>query len=128
MLGQNDELQYNKAREVCTKILESNFKIRSASICENTGMVICSEHRKDNGSLTSRGDGQASLIQAAGRFFNRILHEKNFGKTIFSLTLHEKVARIAIPLRNRYVILISADIDTNHSELVKNYIYPVLDQ
>jgi hypothetical protein len=128
MLGQNGDLYYNTARKICKSILETNFKIRSASICQDDGVIICSDHRKDDESLSSHHEGQASLIQAASRFFNRKLSEKNFGKTMFTLTLHEKVARIAIPLNGKYVILISADTDTNHTELIKNYIYPVLSQ
>ncbi len=68
------------------------------------------------------------MIQAASRFFNRKLSEKNFGKTKFTITLHEKVARIAIPFNGKYVILISADADANHTDLIKNHICPVLSQ
>ncbi|MGQ0772565.1 MAG: hypothetical protein ACT4NT_07335 [Nitrososphaerota archaeon] len=128
MLGHNDDLHYSSARKICKNILETNFKIRSASICKDDGVIMCSDHRKDIESLSTHHEGQASLVQAASRFFNRKLSEKNFGKTMFTLTVHEKVARITIPLNNRYVVLISADTDANHTELVKSYICPVLSQ
>jgi hypothetical protein len=54
------------------------------------------------------------------------VHEKSFGKITFSLTLHERVARIAVPLHDKYVVLISADKDADHMDLIRHDIFPTL--
>ncbi len=127
MLSQKHELSYHSARVLCGKILESNFKIRSATICRDDGTIVCSDHRQSHKPLTPHAEGQASLIRASSRFFNRKMNEKNFGKITYSLTLHEKVARIAVPLHDKYVVLVSADKDTNHTDLIMLDIYPVVE-
>jgi hypothetical protein len=119
-------LSDSTAKDICTKILETDSRIRSASICQDDGTILCSEHRSGKKSLTSQTEGQAALIQATARYFNRKLHDKKFGKTMFSLTMHEKVARIAIPLQDKYVILISAEKYADHTDLVMNDIFATL--
>jgi hypothetical protein len=125
-MSNNEDMSYSFARDVCKRILESNFKIRSAAICRDDGTIICTDHRPDDESLTPHAEGQASLIRASSRFFNRKAHEKRFGKITYSLTLHEKVARIAVPLLESYVILISADKDTNHIDLIIRDVFPTV--
>jgi hypothetical protein len=88
---------------------------------------VCSDHRQSHKPLAPHAEGQASLIRASSRFFNRKINEKNFGKITYSLTLHEKIARIAVPLRDKYVVLISADKETNHTDLIMRDIYPVVE-
>lgn len=127
MLAENRELSYHAARMLCNKILESNFMVRSAAICRDDGTIVCSDHRQSHKPLAPHAEGQASLIRASSRFFNRKINEKNFGKITYSLTLHEKVARIAVPLQDKYVVLVSADKDTNHTDLIMHDIYPVVD-
>jgi alpha-amylase/alpha-mannosidase (GH57 family) len=124
--GKEEIILESEAEQICRKVIGSNSAIRSASMCSESGEILCSEHRNDETSLTTRMGGQASLIQATVRFFNRRIHEKSFGKTIFSLTLHEKVARISIPFKEKYVILISADEEVNHSEMITKDIYKIL--
>jgi hypothetical protein len=114
------------AKEICTKILETDSRIRSASICQDDGTIMCTEHRRGKKSIISQQEGQAALIQASARYFNRKTQEKKFGKTMFSLTMHEKVARIAIPLEDKYVILISAEKYADHADLVLNDIFATL--
>jgi hypothetical protein len=126
MHSESQDISYYSAKVICKKIIESNFNVRSATVCRDDGTIVCSDHRPDDESLTPHAEGQASLIRASSRFFNRKTHEKNFGKIIFSLTLHEKVARIAVPLREKYVILVSADRDTDHTELITKDICPLV--
>lgn len=125
MWGKSEQILTGEAEQICRKIIGSNPNIRSASMCSESGEILCSEHRNDETSLTTRMGGQAALIQATVRFFNRRIHDKNFGKTIYSLTLHEKVARISIPFKDDYVILISADKEANHSDMIMKDIYKI---
>lgn len=126
MLIQNSELSYYLARVICKKILESNFNVRSATICRDDGTIICTDHRQNKKSMASHAEGQASLIRASARFYNRKMHEKTFGKIIFSLTLHEKIARVAIPLSEKYVVLISVDKDADHTDIIMRDIHPTI--
>jgi hypothetical protein len=126
MLSQDEDLSYYVAKTTCKNIIESNFNIRSATICKNDGTIICTEHRPGKKSLALHSEGQVSLIRASGRFFNRKMHEKIFGPITYSLTLHEKIARIAVPINEKYVALISADRNTNHSDLIMTDIYPAI--
>jgi hypothetical protein len=122
----DDDIQLHTAKEICEQILYSHSKIRSTSICEDNGVIICSEQKNNNESLLSREEGRASLIQATARFFNRKIHDSGFGQTLFSLTMHEKIARIAIPLTSKHVILMSIENDVNHTDLIMNEIYPTI--
>ncbi|MBI5147496.1 MAG: hypothetical protein HZA84_09845 [Thaumarchaeota archaeon] len=122
----NDNIQLHTAKEICEQILYSHSKIRSTSICEDNGVIICSEEKINNESLLSREEGHASLIQATARFFNRKIHDDGFGQTMFSLTMHEKIARVAIPLTSKHVILMSIENDVNHTDLIMNEIYPII--
>ena len=127
MLGAtNDDVQLHTAKEICEQILYSHSKIRSTSICEDNGVIICSEQKLTSEPLLSREEGHASLIQATARFFNRKIHDGGFGQTLFSLTMHEKIARIAIPLTSKHVILMSIENDVNHTDLIMNEIYPII--
>ncbi|WKT57822.1 hypothetical protein QVH35_11065 [Candidatus Nitrosotenuis chungbukensis] len=127
MMGKTDDnIQLHTAKEICEQILYSHSKVRSASICEDNGVIICSEQKNDNESLLSREEGHASLIQATARFFNRKIHDGGFGQTLFSLTMHEKIARVAIPLTSKHVILMSIENDVNHTDLILNEIYPAI--
>jgi hypothetical protein len=126
MLTQDKELSYYLARVICKKILESNFNIRSATICRDDGTIICTDYRQNKKSTAAHAEGQASLIRASARFFNRKMHEKIFGKITFSLTLHEKIARVAIPLNDKYVVLISVDKDADHTDIIMTDIYPAI--
>lgn len=121
-----DSIQHHTAKEICEQILYSHSKIRSASICADNGVIICSEQKTNNESLLSREEGHASLIQATARFFNRKIHDNSFGQTLFSLTMHEKIARVAIPLTSKHVVLMSIENDVNHTDLIMNEIYPII--
>ena len=128
MWGKEEVILTGEAEQICRRIIGSNQNIRSASMCSESGEILCSEHRRDETSLTTRMGGQAALIQATVRFFNRKIHEKSFGRTIFSLTLHEKVARISLPFKEKYVILISADREANHTQMILTDVYKILDK
>ncbi|QLH09211.1 hypothetical protein [Candidatus Nitrosotenuis sp. DW1] len=126
MLDATNDVQLHTAKEICDRILYSHSKIRSTSICEDNGVIICSEQKINSEPLLSREEGYASLIQATARFFNRKIHDDGFGQTLFSLTMHEKIARIAIPLTSKHVILMSIENDVNHTDLIMNKIYPII--
>lgn len=122
----DDDIQLHTAKEICEQILYSHSKIRSTSICADNGVIIHSEQKNSGESLLSREEGHASLIQATARFFNRKIHDGGFGQTMFSLTMHEKITRVAIPLTSKHVILMSIENDVNHTDLIMNEIYPAL--
>jgi len=122
----DDKIQLHTAKKICEQILYSHSKIRSTSICADNGVIIYSEQKNNNDTLLSPEEGQASLTQATARFFNRKIHDGGFGQTIFSLTMHEKIARVAIPLTSKHVILLSIENDVNHTELIMNEIYPTI--
>jgi hypothetical protein len=83
-------------------------------------------HRKKHESLLSEDESAKALTKAMMRFNHRKSSESKFGKIVYSLTLHEKIARITIPYDDNNVILISAEPDADFNKLMMKKIIPYL--
>ncbi len=94
---------------LCKNILNLDENIRSTAIVDTDGTVYTLVHREGHIPAISDDESTTVLIQAVSRFSNRKLQEKRFGKTIFSMTLHEKLARVTIPIDNTHVLMFSVD-------------------
>lgn len=94
---------------LCKNILNIDSNIRSTAIVDTDGNVYTLVHREGHIPAISDDESVTALIQAVVRFSNRKLQEKRFGKTIFSMTLHEKLARVTMPIDDTHVLMFSID-------------------
>lgn len=121
-----EPIQYHDAVKICKEILDSHLNIRSVSLSQQNGVIDYTAHRKDNERLTTHHEGVSSLIQATVRFHNRVTStQRKFGKILFSLTVHEKVTRVTMPILQQAVHM-SFDKDADYLEMITNYVQPII--
>jgi hypothetical protein len=119
-------IQYQDAVKICKDVLGSHLNIRSVSLSQRSGIIDYTAHRKDKETLTTPHEGASSLVQATVRFHNRVTStQEKFGKTLFSLTVHEKVARVTVPILQQ-AIHMSFDKDVNYIGVITNYVQPII--
>ena len=76
--------------------------------------------------MLSEGESTPALTQATFRLLSRKLHESKIGKTIYSLTVHEFIARISIPLGDDAALLLSVNRNAIYNDIVFKKVKPVL--
>ena len=123
---EKEELSNFDMFNFCNQVLKSDDKIRSAAFVNINGSVGALIHREGLTPLLSDGESTPALTQATIRLLSRKLHEGKLGKTVYSLTVHEHIARISIPLGDDSALLLSVDKNTIYDDLVFKKIKPVL--
>lgn len=123
---ERQELNYLDRISFCNQILKSDLKIRSVGWVHINGTIQALVHREGHKPLLSPGESTSSLIQATVRLLSRQLHDSKLGKTIYSTTVHENVARISMPVEEDSALMLSVDRDANYKEIVFKKITPIL--
>ncbi len=120
------ELTKFEKHNFCNQVLKSDNKIRSAAFVNINGSIGALIHREGHTPLLSDGESTPALTQATFRLLSRKLHESKIGKTVYSLTVHEYIARISIPLGDDLALLLSVDRKSNYSDIIFKKVKPVL--
>ncbi len=120
------ELSYFDKVNFCNQVLKADDKIRSVGLANMNGSVDALIHREGHTPLLSDGESTPALTQATMRLLSRKLHDSKLGKTVYSLTVHEHVARISIPLGDDSVLLLSVDRNATYDDIVFKKVKPVL--
>lgn len=120
------ELSHFDKVNFCNQILKADNKIRSVGMANMNGSVDALLHREGHISLLSDGESTPALTQATMRLLSRKLHDSKLGKTIYSLTVHEHLTRISIPLGDDSALLLSVDRNAIYDEIVFKKIRPIL--
>ena len=123
---EEQELSYFDKVNFCNQILRSDEKIRSVGMANINGSVDTLLYREGLTPLLSDGESTPALIQATVRLLSRKLHDSKIGKTIYSVTVHEYLSRISIPLGDDSALLISIDKNAIYDDIVFKKILPVL--
>ncbi len=123
---EKQELSYFDKVNFCNQILKADDKIRSVGLANMNGSVDALIHREGHMPLLSDGESTPALTQATMRLLSRKLHDSKLGKTIYSLTVHEHVTRISIPLSDDSVLLLSVDRNAIYDDIVFKKVKPVL--
>ncbi|TBR10483.1 MAG: hypothetical protein EPO62_03505 [Candidatus Nitrosotenuis sp.] len=122
----HEQVKYHDTVKICKEILDSHLNIRSVSMSQQDGVIDYMVHRKDDERLTTHQEGVSSLVQATVRFHNRVASTQGkFGKILFSLTVHEKVARVTMPILQQ-AIHMSFDKDADYLGMITNHVYPII--
>lgn len=123
---ERQDLNYLERIDFCNQILKSDLKIRSVGWVLINGTLQALVHREGHKPLLSPGESTSSLIQGTVRLLSRQLHDDKLGKTIYSTTVHENVARISMPIGEGSALMLSVDRDANYKEIVFKKIMPIL--
>ncbi len=122
------ELTKFEKHNFCNQVLKSDNKIRSAAFVNINGSIGALIHREGHTPLLSDGESTPALTQATFRLLSRKLHESKIGKTVYSLTVHEYIARISIPLGDDSALLLSVDRNSNYSDIIFKKVKPILER
>ncbi len=108
---------------LCEEILRIDPKVRFAGVCDETGEIKHGGHREAMRSLLTPEESKRSLVWAiAGWRLNNSLAPK-IGKGKYVMTEHEKVKRITMTLDESHFLLISTEVDADHTKIIDSVIW-----
>jgi len=103
----------------CKEVLGINSKIRFASVLNRNGKRVAGGYREYTSSLLSNSEIKMSLCYAFKRWENRGNLAHRIGETVYSITEYEKVKQITIPIGKTSLLLISTEVNANHSKILE---------
>jgi len=103
----------------CQEVLYSNQHIRFAAILNRNGTRIAGGYRKKVSSLLTPDEIQMSLYYAKQRWENRGHLSHRLGAAKYSITEYEKVKQITVPIGKNRLLLISTEINANHTKILE---------
>ena len=103
----------------CKEVFAINSKIRFAAVLNRNGKNIAGGYREYTSSLLSNNEVKMSLYYAFKRWENRGNLAHRIGETVYSITEYEKVKQITIPIGKTSLLLISTEVNANHSKILE---------
>ena len=104
--------------KLCKEILDLDPKIRFAGICDDTGETKFGGQREGIKNLLSPEETKRSNLQALARWALRNSLSPKVGKGKYAMAEYEKVKRITIPLDNSHLLLVTTEVNADHSRLI----------
>ena len=104
--------------KLCKKILDLDPKIRFAGVCDDTGETKFGGQREGIKNLLSPEETKRSNLQALARWALRNSLSPKVGKGKYAMAEYEKVKRITIPLDNSHLLLVTTEVNADHSRLI----------
>lgn len=105
--------------DLCNKILKSNSKVRFAGVCDDTGEIRHGGPRKGLKNMLSPEETRRSLLQALARWSLRDELSTKTGKGKYAMAEYEKMKRITFPLDETHLLLVTTDVDANHTTIIE---------
>jgi hypothetical protein len=110
-------MDYNR---ICKDILDIDPKIRFAGICDETGETKYGGMREGIPSILSPEESQKSNQLAIGRWGLRNALTPKTGRGKYAMAEYEKMKRITIPLDDNYLLLITTEVEADHSVIINS--------
>ena len=104
--------------QLCKDILNLDAKVRYAGVCDDTGEVKYGGQREGVKNLLSPEETKRSNVQALARWGLRNALAPKVGKGKYSMTEYEKLKRITVPLQLDHLLLVTTEIDADHSKVI----------
>ncbi len=108
-------MDYDK---ICKDILDLDPTIRFAGICDDTGDTKYGGMRQGMTSLLSPEETRKSVQLAIGRWGLRDALSSKTGKPKYSMAEYDKIKRVTFPLNDDYLLLISMDVEADHTSII----------
>ncbi|MFL6410049.1 MAG: hypothetical protein ACJ71K_02255 [Nitrososphaeraceae archaeon] len=105
-------------KRIYEDIMNSDPKIRLVTICDSNGKIMHSDHRKGVQNLLSPEESKKSLELAVNSWKTRSQLAPKIGKGKYVLAEYEKIKRITLPLNDKHILYITAEVECNHSALI----------
>jgi hypothetical protein len=110
------------------EIMKINPSIRYAVVLSNTGKKISGGYRVGLTPLLNDEELKMVHFYAGQRWDTRKNLTHKIGTTKYAMAEYDKLKRMTFPINNKYLLMVSCEIDTNHQEiinqaldLIKNY-------
>ena len=103
--------------KICQMVMKLDSKMRSARIINDRGHQISGGMKKGLKSLEDAKQDEMMFMEIALRVRMRHEFDKEFGKTLFSLSYRDKVVIISFPLSDGNVLLVSGEKDLDFGKI-----------
>ena len=108
-------MNYDK---LCNDILNLDPDVRFAGICDDTGEIKYGGQREGVTNLLSSDETKRSNLQALARWGLRNSLASKIGKGKYAMAEYEKIKRITFPLENHHLLLITTEVDADHTKII----------
>jgi len=105
--------------KLCKEILDLDPKIRFAGVCDDTGETKFGDQRDGVENLLSSEETKRSNLQALARWSLRNTLSSKVGKGKYAMAGYEKVKRITIPLEDNHLLLVTTEVNADHSRIIQ---------
>ncbi|MDW0150987.1 MAG: hypothetical protein QOA14_02330 [Nitrososphaeraceae archaeon] len=107
------------------EILKINSSLRWIAIADSNGTLLNIARRDGLEPLMTRQENQEYTLNAIARHKSRLKFEGKLGRLVYSLGKYEKLVRIVTPIKNKYYVLLTVDVEEPHIDsLMREQIIP----
>jgi uncharacterized protein DUF6659 len=106
--------QGSEFEKICNDVITLSTNIRSASVIDKMGKLIAGGMRQGVKSMESTVDSQKLFVEFALRSMMREEFDEQFGRTVYSFSVREKVILASFPLDNHHILRVSIQKDEAH--------------
>ena len=103
---------------ICNDIMCLDPNIRMVTICGLNGIIMYSQHREGVRNLLSREESKKSLVLAINAWKIRNELANKIGKGKYVLAEYEKIKRITMPLGDKHLLYVTAEVEADHSKVI----------
>jgi hypothetical protein len=114
--------------DVCQNIIDLDKTVRFAGITNMRRTIVSSKYRAGLVPLLTQQETIESVEHSVLRMSTRKLMEAKLGKTIYSITLYEKVKRAVLPIGKTgdFILIVSFDNEADHDSIIRDKIMPLI--
>jgi hypothetical protein len=105
---------------LCKAVIDIDSKIRFAGICDESGEIKYGGQREGVADMLSSEETRKSNLQALARWGLRNSLSSKIGKGKYAMAEYEKIKRITIPLDDDHLLLITTEVQADHSKIINN--------
>jgi hypothetical protein len=99
-------------------VMKINSTIRYAVIQNSTGEKICGGFRDNINPILSNDELKMMHYYASQRWETRKNIEHKLGNTKYAMAEYDKLKRITFPINKKYMLLLTTEIDTDHTNVI----------
>jgi len=109
-------------QDLYEKIMKMSPAIRFVTICDISGSVKCSGHRKGTTNLLTPLESRQSLKLAvtAWKARSKLFHK--IGKGKYVLAEYAKIKRITMPLGDKHIIYLTTSPGADHAKIISRIV------
>jgi len=116
----------------CNGVIKKDHFIRFAGVSTHFGHLVATAYREGLTPLMTHEETSRYAVQAAIRAATRETFETKIGELLFSISRYGRLVRATIPIKssgkNKFLLLLSFDIDAEADSIINKKILPYVIQ